>query len=227
MQIDASKLPTALAAALKKDIAAGWAPSLSLYMPADDPSGQGQDGTVTGNGPDAAQRAAKNAQLLVDMYHAMSTTPSCRADPSGATTADLAVGQVDFMASCVDDPASAKSEIQSLTSPRLVACTLEELNAQLHEPMVSMDGKMWMPQSAARAFAAANVLQPQLQATAEQDQAANKSQAETISDLLQMQLSQGQAYWAAQDPYGHAGDQQSIARIQFEVLQQVMAQQGG
>ena len=233
MQVDMSQLSPLMAYAVRQSIAQGYAPSLSEYVPdpsstptADTPASGGSAanaGTASSKG--AGLLAAKTAQLLMRMYQSLSSnqeTPDPEAPPSSLPPTEakayLAVGMIDSMASCVDDPATANAVVKSLTAPMLVPirkCGLK--NGQL------LDGA----DDYARNVATLNGINPQLQMIYNRDQSAGKSTAQSIDDMLALQLSQPESYWNARDPDHILGNQKEIVRIQFDALTLALAQSTG
>ena len=63
-------------------------------------------------------------------------------------------------------------------------------------------------------------LQPQLTAIYESDKAAGKSGAETVADVLELQLAQPQSYWNAIDPdHLMSNDAKGLAQAELNTLQ--------
>ena len=229
MQVDMSQLSPYMAYALRQAIAQGGAPSLTEYVPeaapaADSsvPGGSAANGE-TGSASGAGLLAAKTAQLLMQMYQAL---PSNQAPPDPSAPPplvppaeqrfDLAIGMVDSVASCTDDPATAAVLTKSMTMLTLVPLSINPLRNQ------PPGGGEY-----AKNLALANSIRPQLQAIYGGDKAQGKSDAQALSDMYSLQLSQPDSYWNARDPYHLSGDQKEMTRIQLEVLDMALAQSRG
>ena len=230
MQVDMSQLSSYMAYELRQAIAQGNAPSLTEYVPEAAPTdgksppdgSAANGGTASSSG--AGLLAAKTAQLLMKMYQALPSNQE--QDPSAPPPLvplaeqrfDLAIGMVDSMASCVDDPATANAVVKSLTGPMLVPLRKIDLK---HGGFVNN------AEDYAKDLATLNGLNPQLQMIYKRNQAEGKSTAQSIDDMLALQLSQPESYWKARDPDNIQGNQKEMVGIELQVLTLALAQSTG
>lgn len=233
MLIDTTKLPPVLASALRRDMAAGWAPSLTAYTPDASQNGViGQSdpsGTASGETADQTKSgllAAKTAQYLIDLYQTLSSGQS-QTNGSGTSAADTAIGILDSTAGYVNAPVEADQTAQNMTGHQLALVTMGNFRNPLNGTSGPLVSVLHSSAEIAKIDAAANAIQPQLQSLYSQDKGQGKTGAQTVADLLALQLAQPQSYWDARDPDKITGNAKEIAQIQLSVLQQSMADNTG
>lgn len=230
MLIDMSKLSSEVRSVLAQDMTSRWGtPSLTAYTPSsfqDTLNGVASDGSAqTGNTAADAANAAEAANTANLLMQAVGAMQSSKVSGDDVGKIQMAIGTVDGMAGLVEDPVSADTLAKDMTAPHLVLVRMMKNDLNQEAP-VQVDGGLWMPASAAQAYKAANAITPQIQSLYASDQAAGKSGAQTITDILQMELSQPQSYWDAQDPNHLGGDQKQIAQIELALLKQDAAKNG-
>jgi hypothetical protein len=240
MQVNMTSLTSALTTALRQSTS-----SNSVFLAQDETQGAQGAGTshttatnsgnaVTSTGTGSSLLSSKTALDLIGQTQQVvastttsntggaaetsSTSSSTASSTSGNdqtnSTNTLPIALQHEMENVANDPAYAATVAQRMAGPYGV---LIHINTQ--DPG---DTTGWMERDDA-AQATVSSLQPQLQALYQSDKAQGKSGAQTVADMLQLQLSQPQSYWAAMDPDHLQGDVKSTVQTQLTVLKQAMA----
>jgi hypothetical protein len=171
--------------------------------------------TGTGSGSGTAKSGSTPSSAGTDNTVATSTTSGSETTDSAET---LPVSVLHQMQNVANDSGYAATVAQQMAgNVGVLVQSASSLGLQYPSAAYSQwDARIQQSQATVNAF------QQQAQALYQSDKAEGKSGAETVADILRLQLSQPQSYWKARDPDNLQGDLKGQTQSALTVLQQAM-----